>query len=150
MQDHQHIEHSNAGGGPQPAGNESTRVTTCPQHGTMRTGGTCGQCQPTGNARTRALGRETTGQQTTAHTGTGMPTGSIPHEHADIPAVLPSQARTPKSQASAREYDRAAKTLIREPKQLEEPGLTPGAPHPDPALAAKGWHVCSHGIYTRH
>jgi hypothetical protein len=35
-------------------------------------------------------------------------------------------------------------------KELDEPGLTPGAPHPDPTLAAKGWHVCGHGIYTRH
>ncbi len=35
-------------------------------------------------------------------------------------------------------------------QKLDEPGLTPGAPHPDAALAAKGWHVCDHGIYTRH
>jgi hypothetical protein len=33
------------------------------------------------------------------------------------------------------------------PDQLH---LTPGTPHPDPYLAARGWHVCDHGIYTRH
>jgi hypothetical protein len=35
-------------------------------------------------------------------------------------------------------------------KELDEPSLIPGTPHPDPVLAAKGWHVCRHGIYTRH
>jgi hypothetical protein len=39
---------------------------------------------------------------------------------------------------------------VRDLKELGEPGLTPGGPHPDPALAAKGWHVCGHGIYARH
>jgi hypothetical protein len=38
----------------------------------------------------------------------------------------------------------------RDLKELDEPGLTPGTPHPDPALAAKGWRLCDHGIYTRH
>jgi hypothetical protein len=41
-------------------------------------------------------------------------------------------------------------THVRDLKELDEPGLTPGTPHPDPALSAKGWHVCNHGIYTRH
>jgi hypothetical protein len=26
---------------------------------------------------------------------------------------------------------------------------TPGQPHPDPALAALGWHRCEHGIYVK-
>jgi hypothetical protein len=43
-----------------------------------------------------------------------------------------------------------AATYVHDLKELDEPGLTPGAPHPDPALAANGWHVCDHGIYTRH
>ena len=30
------------------------------------------------------------------------------------------------------------------------PDRTPGTPHPDPFLAARGWHVNEHGIYTRH
>ena len=27
--------------------------------------------------------------------------------------------------------------------------MTPGAPHPDPRLAASGWHASSHGTYVR-
>jgi hypothetical protein len=34
--------------------------------------------------------------------------------------------------------------------ELDAPRPAPGAPHPDPALAAQGWRVCDHGIYTRH
>jgi hypothetical protein len=37
-----------------------------------------------------------------------------------------------------------------QPHNENEPGLTPGSPHPDQALAAQGWRVCNHGIYTRH
>ena len=110
MQDHEHTGHSNSGGGPAPTGNQSAPVITCGAHGTMRTGGTCSQCQATTSASTRVLGQETAGQQITAQ--------------AD--ADMPNQ------------------------KELDEPSLTPGAPHPDPTLAAKGWHVCRHGIYTRH
>jgi hypothetical protein len=110
MQDHEHAGHSNNGGGPAPTANGSTPVSTCKAHGTMRTGGACGQCQPIGSASTRLLGQETAGQQITAQADAGMPNL----------------------------------------KELDEPGLIPGAPHPDPVLAAKGWHVCRHGIYTRH
>jgi hypothetical protein len=28
--------------------------------------------------------------------------------------------------------------------------MTPGAPHPDPVLAAKGWQASGHGTYIRH
>ena len=45
---------------------------------------------------------------------------------------------------------RAADTGERDLGEPDEPGPTPGAPHPDPALAVKGWRVCDHGIYTRH
>jgi hypothetical protein len=44
----------------------------------------------------------------------------------------------------------AADTGERDLGEPDEPGPTPGAPHPDPALAVKGWRVCDHGIYTRH
>ena len=109
MQDREHAGHTN-GAGPAPTANGSTPVTTCRAHGTMRTGGTCSQCQATSSANTRMLGQETAGQQITAQAGAGVP--SL--------------------------------------KELGEPSLIPGTPHPDPALAAKGWHVCDHGIYTRH
>lgn len=123
MQDHEHIGHSKSEGGPTPTGNQTEPVTTCPAHGTMRTGGVCSQCQPTSSADVRVPGQETAAQQVITQ--------------AD-------------GQAFAREDDWAAEALGRELKELDEPVLTPGAPHPDPALAAKGWHVCNHGIYTRH
>jgi hypothetical protein len=44
----------------------------------------------------------------------------------------------------------AEQQITKEEKDLDQPDLTPGTPHPDPYLAAKGWHVCGHGIYTRH
>ena len=34
-------------------------------------------------------------------------------------------------------------------RERAEPDRTPGAPHPDPRLAALGWHNCAHGIYVR-
>src|SRR5262249_26726308 len=127
-----------------------TPVTTCSQHGTMRTGGTCSQCQPTGSTGARVPGRETAGQQITAQADAGMPTGRIGHVQADTAAHLHCEARTPARQAFGREYDWAAEPPVREQKELDEPGLIPGAPPPAPSLAAKGWHVCNHGIYTRH
>jgi hypothetical protein len=116
----------------------------------MRTGGTCSQCQPTGIASARVLGRETAGQQIIAQAGAGMPAGRISDVQADTAAHLLSEAHTAEGHAFAREYDWTAETLVRELKELDEPRLTPGAAHPDPALAAQGWHVCGHGIYTRH
>jgi hypothetical protein len=50
MQDHERVRHSKGGGGAAPGGNGSAPVITCPQHGTMRTGGTCTQCQATSKA----------------------------------------------------------------------------------------------------
>jgi hypothetical protein len=47
MQDRERVRHNKSGGGPAPTGNGSTPVITCSQHGTMRTGGTCSQCQAT-------------------------------------------------------------------------------------------------------
>jgi hypothetical protein len=34
-------------------------------------------------------------------------------------------------------------------RQAEAPP-EPWTPHPDPRLAARGWHACDHGIWTRH
>ena len=36
----------------------------------------------------------------------------------------------------------------REPEQ-DGRRMVPGTPHPDPFLAERGWHVGSHGLYTR-
>jgi hypothetical protein len=150
MQDHQHAGHSNSGGGPALTGNESTPVITCAAHGTMRTGGTCSQCQATGTASIRAMGPETAGQQIITQADAGMTPDAIARRQEDIVASLLSDAQTPGQQVFAREYADTVGTYVRDLRELDGPGLTPGTPHPDPYLAAKGWHVCGHGIYTRH
>jgi hypothetical protein len=61
-------------------------------------------------------------------------------------------ARTPEAQAYTRAFSDTAATQVRELRErdpLPEPDRTPGAPHPDPVLAKRGWHVNQHGIYTR-
>ncbi len=54
MQDHERVRPSKAGGGPPATGTGSTPVITCSQHGTMRTGGKCGQCEATSQAGRQA------------------------------------------------------------------------------------------------
>ena len=64
-----------------------------------------------------------------------------------------NDARTPEGQAYARALSDTAATYVRELRErdpLPEPDRTPGTLHPDPFLAARGWHVNEHGIYTRH
>ena len=58
---------------------------------------------------------------------------------------------TPEGQAYARAFSDTATDLrqLREQDPLPEPDRTPGAPHPDPFLASRGWHMNEHGIYTR-
>jgi Bacterial regulatory proteins, lacI family len=42
-------------------------------------------------------------------------------------------------------------TMTAEPaRKGTEAAPEPGTPHPDPRLAARGWHACEHGIWTRH
>jgi hypothetical protein len=59
---------------------------------------------------------------------------------------------TPEGQAYAMALsDTAAADLreLREQDLLPEPDRTPGAPHPGPFLASRGWHVNERGMYTR-
>jgi hypothetical protein len=75
------------------------------------------------------------------------------HQAVGEPARLLNDPRTPEGQAYARALSDTAATYVRELRQrdpLPEPDRTPGVLHPDPFLAARGWHVNEHGIYTRH
>ena len=70
-------------------------------------------------------------------------------EHA---TRLLSDPSTPLGQAYAKAFSNTAAAQVRELRThdpLPEPDRTPGALHPDPFLAARGWHVNQHGIYTR-
>jgi hypothetical protein len=59
---------------------------------------------------------------------------------------------TPEDHVYAGALSDTAAARVRELRQrdsLAEPDRTPGAPHPDPFLAGRGWQVNEHGIYTR-
>jgi hypothetical protein len=65
---------------------------------------------------------------------------------------LLNDASTPEGQAYIRAFSDTGATYVRELRErdpLPEPDRTPGAPHPDPFLASRGWHVNQHGIYSR-
>src|SRR5262245_23051144 len=66
-------------------------------------------------------------------------------------ARLLNDASTAQGRACARAFSDTAAYVrkLRERDPLPEPDHTPGAPHPDPFLASRGWHVNQHGIYTR-
>jgi hypothetical protein len=97
--------------------------------------------------------------------GTETPTGLSPGQgdaamtperggrtQDEITSRLPKDPITPEGHAYARAFaDTAAADLrkLREQDPLPEPDRTPGASHPDPFLASRGWHMNEHGIYTR-
>jgi hypothetical protein len=87
-------------------------------------------------------------QQTGADT---PPERDADGEYEVSPRLL-DDARTPEAQAHSRAFSDTAATRVRELRErdpLPEPDRTPGAPHPDPFLANRGWHVNEYGIYSR-
>jgi hypothetical protein len=72
-------------------------------------------------------------------------------EYEVTPRLL-NDERTAEAAAYDRAFSDIAATRVRELRErdpLPEPDRTPGAPHPDPFLANRGWHVNEHGIYIR-
>jgi hypothetical protein len=70
----------------------------------------------------------------------------------EIAARLWNDPSTPEGHGYARAFSDAAAARakeLRESDPLPEPDRTPDAPHPDPFLASRGWHVSERGIYTR-
>ncbi len=105
----------------------------------------------TTNAATEAArsGAVTAQQIITAQMEAGMPRDRIMAHHHDVAASLYGDVRTPDGKAFADAYAETAESMLIEMRELDEPDRTPGAPHPDPRLAARGWHACDHGIYVR-
>jgi hypothetical protein len=69
-----------------------------------------------------------------------------------IATRLLNDLSTPEGLAYAGAFSDTAATYVRQLRQrdpLPEPDRTPGAPHPDPCLTSRGWHMNKHGIYTR-
>jgi hypothetical protein len=94
--------------------------------------------------------RETADQVIRAQADAGMRADAIERDQGDVAADMLSDAQTPDGQAFAREYSDTVGIYVRDLRELEQP--QPNAPHPDPALAARGWRTCAHpghGIYVR-
>jgi hypothetical protein len=83
----------------------------------------------------------------------GMTRESPGRSQQAIADRLLNDASTPEGQAYAKTFSDTAAAHVKELRErdpLPEPDRTPGAPHPDPFLANRGWHINDHGIYTRH
>lgn len=104
-------------------------------------------------ADARQAGTETT----TADAVAGQAVPATMPEHAEdiqeeTTARLLNDPATPEGQAYARALSGTAAARVRQLRAcdpLPEPDRTPGATHPDPYLATRGWHVNEHGIYSR-
>jgi hypothetical protein len=103
-------------------------------------------------AGARNAGAEPSADPITPQAGAGM----APQHAGDSQDVsadrLLNDASTPEGQACAGAFSENAAAYVKELRErgpLPEPDRTPGAPHPDPFLADRGWHVNDHGVYTR-
>jgi len=84
--------------------------------------------------------------------GAGITPERREESHEETATRLLNDASTAEGQAYAKAFSNAAATYVRQLRKrdpLPEPDRTPGAPHPDPFLASRGWHMNQHGIYTR-
>jgi hypothetical protein len=102
-------------------------------------------------ADAREPGAEATVAAPAQQAGAGISPQGTGHGHDEIAARL-FDPSTPEDHAYAGALSDIAAARVKELRQhhlLAEPDHTPGAPHPDPFLASRGWHVNQHGIYTR-
>ena len=100
----------------------------------------------------RKAGLEVLADPIIQQTGTGTPPERSGDRQDEVTTRLLDDARTLEGQAYAMAFSENTATQVRELRKrdpLPEPDRTPGAPHPDPFLAGRGWQVNEHGIYTR-
>jgi hypothetical protein len=103
-------------------------------------------------ADTHKAGTEAPADLTTELADVDMIPERARSNQGEITSRLPNDTVTPEGQAYARAFSETAAANLRELRErdpLPEPDRTPGAPHPDPFLANRGWHTNEHGIYTR-
>jgi hypothetical protein len=101
-------------------------------------------------ADARELGAETPADSPTRRADAGISPEVAGHSQDEIAARLLDGPSTAEGHAGA--FSDIAATRVKELRQrdpLPEPDRTPGAPHPDPFLAGRGWHANERGIYTR-
>jgi hypothetical protein len=103
-------------------------------------------------AAARDAGTQKAADPMTQRTGPEVIPGPAAISHDEDPAQLLGGMGTPLGQAYAKAFSGTAAARVRELRKhdpLPEPDRTLGAPHADPFLASRGWHVNDHGIYTR-
>ena len=105
-------------------------------------------------ADARQAGAGAAAQLITRQADAGMDAAATGRTQGDIATGLLADADTEEVQAFAQEFGDTTGVLGRDLRDLErerdhDRGMAPGTPHPDPFLAERGWHVCSHGLYTR-
>ena len=112
---------------------------------------------PALDATAARSGAEAAQQTIVAQLAAGMSTERMGRHHDDTSAWLWGEAATPEAERFAQGYEDTARSLVAELREAElrDPGRElppPGSPHPDPGLAARGWHVCPEGpgYYVRH
>jgi hypothetical protein len=102
----------------------------------------------------QAAGAEAADRVIRAQAAAGVSTERISAHSQDTAAWLFSEAREPDGEAFARGYGDTAQAMVAELQEEARPApdRSPGAPHPDPWLAARGWQACEHGdgVYVRH
>jgi hypothetical protein len=104
-------------------------------------------------ANTRKAGPERPADPVSRHAGADTPTERAGHSQDKTIARLLDEAWSPEGQAHAWLFSDAAAAYVRNLRErdpLPEPDRRPGAPHPDPFLTDRGWHVNERGIYIRH
>jgi hypothetical protein len=101
----------------------------------------------------QAAGADAADRVIRAQAAAGVSTERIIAHSQDTAAWLFSEAREPDGEAFARGYDDTAQAMVAELQEEARPApdRSPGAPHPDPRLAARGWQACEHGdgVYVR-
>jgi hypothetical protein len=98
-------------------------------------------------------GAQTAQQIICAQAAAGMSTDRMARHHHDTAAWLFSEAETADAERFAEGYASTADSLVADLRKEGQPApdRTPGAPHPDPFLAGRGWQACEHGdgVYVR-
>jgi hypothetical protein len=103
-------------------------------------------------ADARTAGAEPTANLITQQADAGRTPERARDSQTEIADWLLNDTSTPEGQAYARAFSDTAAASVKELRKrdpLPEPDRTPGAPHLDPFLANRGWHINEHGIYTR-
>jgi hypothetical protein len=104
------------------------------------------------HAEARRAGTDTPASLIAQQADAGTRPEHLADSRDEVAARLLNDTSTPEGQAYAQAFSDSAATYLRELRErapLPEPDRTPGAPHPDPFLAGRGWHMNEDGVYTR-